>query len=849
MLPFFRKKPAGPAAKRPPKRGAWTAVFETAGRILYEAGPDSFAGRTIVVGRNRGCDWCTAGIDETLSSRHAELTVRRGALVIRDLDSRNGLYFRGERIKEHRFAPGDTVLLGSCKITVEAVRASDTADGPSFHRLERLNGPDAGAVIELGKDGAAEIAIGSDPGCEIHCFDTLVSHRHAVLSFKKDGSCWLRDAGSRNGTTVNGTALAKDKERMLRDGDIVGIAHLEFRFLDKDVVHVRAGVGRKLLVAAATVAVAVMGFSLWNAVRTGSGYLLSKSLRAAESWSTDQTDFSAAFEILAQATTARDADLYQRAIRDRYDQLSAWTNTIVTWRAVRADLSRGKWRTARQRFNNLSSWTWNATDAPVAHREAEAVQKLVGAFLDCREHLTSTDWSVSGVDEIRRFSADADRLDASLADAPDPNRRKWIAPVVSEARALLEEFRIETNELSLVSASLEPLVPTAAADPAPDAARRAAAALDDMLAANAERGRRRRNETVAFGGGTPLPRPVPFFSKAVEVCASAARQPLDGFASAELDIENNIRLIAEAKWTSVRTELKLPTRSVTDARTEFMRYREFLERKNAALCGETVLGEWKNRLESLRRHGFDFESGAVPAVFSELDDATLPDRILSFVPAGIAGFDGSSTAPVCDYDRFAGVQATTKYLQELKRGRSQSLAAAEYDKFGVGQTSKRPWRTTLQALREELRMLRSFNSFASESDHPLVRLVRQSDVSGNRCREAAVFVAGRIRRVENWKESFVDRCLDSDGERERILADVVDLLLERRPDDRKAKELGTRYGGLSDRVWDVSDAVNRGELDPSAGWGEIFRTALPSDEKPFVDALRWAAEQRGRTHP
>ena len=846
-MPAFKGKPAAAGKKRP--AGAWNAVFETGGRILYEAGPEAFGPRPLVVGRSRECDWCTAGIDGTLSARHAELSVKRGALFIRDLGSRNGIQFKGERVKEHRFAPGDAVLLGACKISVEPVRAA-AAGGLEYHRLERLNGPEAGDAVELRAEPGSEISIGSDPSCDICCPDTVVSRRHAVLSVRKDGSCWIKDAGSRNGTTVAGTPLTADKERLLKDGDVIGVAHLEFRFLDKDAVHVRAGAGRKLLVAAGTVAVAAMAFSLWNLARTGAGTLLARSLREAEKWTVEQTDFSAAFEFLDRAADARQAEMYRNAIKDRRDQLCAWTNTICAWREVRDGLSKGLWKTARQKFNRLSSWTWNASDAPAARREADAVQDLVNAFIDAREHLSGRDWSSSGMAETLRFAAAADGLAAALAGAPDPKSRKWAGPVVSESAALLAEFRVETNELAMVSAILGDLVPSASADPAPDAARKAAAALDDLLEANAARGRAQAGQKVSFGGGKPAPRPQPFFSKAVEVCATAARQPLDGFIAAERTIEDNLRLVAETRFGSVREELPLPDRSVTDSRTEFMRYREFLESKNGLLCGPSVRGEWEQRLKGLERKGFDFRTGGVPEAFSSLTNSGLAAGVLRFVPVGTPDPFVSESGPVCDYDRFVGAEALSAYLGELRHKRSNSWAASQYDKIGRA-PSKRQWRTVVQDLRDGLSTLRSFDRFAGDRASGMVALVRTAEVPGGRnmCAAAESFVSRLLARVDDWVEDFAEACETAGGAREEMLSEAVALLLSGDVPETRAKNLGIAFDALQKEVWAVFAAVNSGERDPRAGWLEILDMAIPSDDKAWTESLRKLSASGGGRGP
>lgn len=68
----------------------------------------------------------------------------------------------------------------------------------------------------IGRDRAAHFTVPSP----------VVSGRHAEL-FERDGKFWIRDLRSRNGTHVNGQAVL---EATLADGDIIHVAHSEFRF-------------------------------------------------------------------------------------------------------------------------------------------------------------------------------------------------------------------------------------------------------------------------------------------------------------------------------------------------------------------------------------------------------------------------------------------------------------------------------------------------------------------------------------------------------------------------------------------------------------------------------------------
>lgn len=63
--------------------------------------------RHAVLGRDSSCDITIPGTH--LSRRHAELAVKGGSLLIRDLNSSNGTYINNQRVTETALKPGDSV--------------------------------------------------------------------------------------------------------------------------------------------------------------------------------------------------------------------------------------------------------------------------------------------------------------------------------------------------------------------------------------------------------------------------------------------------------------------------------------------------------------------------------------------------------------------------------------------------------------------------------------------------------------------------------------------------------------------------------------------------------------------
>ena len=62
--------------------------------------------------------------------------------------------------------------------------------------------------------------------------------------------CYVKDNSSRNGIKINGTRQNEEAAltgQMLKDGDIVSVAYVDFRFWDRNVQHVRANIAQKIL--------------------------------------------------------------------------------------------------------------------------------------------------------------------------------------------------------------------------------------------------------------------------------------------------------------------------------------------------------------------------------------------------------------------------------------------------------------------------------------------------------------------------------------------------------------------------------------------------------------------------
>jgi len=97
--------------------------------------------------------------------------------------------------------------------------------------LKVLSGPNAGA--EIGIEKSHSYIIGKDPNsCDIVFQDLSVSRNHARLTVEADGSCFLEDLDSKNGTTINNKKL-EDKQE-LHSQDMISVGTTSILLIDRE---------------------------------------------------------------------------------------------------------------------------------------------------------------------------------------------------------------------------------------------------------------------------------------------------------------------------------------------------------------------------------------------------------------------------------------------------------------------------------------------------------------------------------------------------------------------------------------------------------------------------------------
>src|SRR2546425_1015642 len=158
-----------------------------------------------------------------VSVRHAELRFENGAWLLADLGSKNGTYLNGTRVSAPTpVKQGDVIRLAEAgpeyRVTTIAVELEATlAEHPGFQQPPKEAEQRAYGVTLLvtttGKRFEARgtrIRLGRGRECEVQPVetnDTSVSRVHAELTVGPSGGLVVRDAGSKNGTYLNGERI------------------------------------------------------------------------------------------------------------------------------------------------------------------------------------------------------------------------------------------------------------------------------------------------------------------------------------------------------------------------------------------------------------------------------------------------------------------------------------------------------------------------------------------------------------------------------------------------------------------------------------------------------------------
>ncbi|MGH8945554.1 MAG: FHA domain-containing protein, partial [Acidimicrobiia bacterium] len=133
-----------------------------------------------------------------------------------------------------RYAADEGLRLeGPMSVAIET--SDETPPGTVMFHVEVVPGaPTPWAKLvsreETHQVGRNRTLLGRDPEADLVLAHDDISRRHALI-WREQGSAWIRDLGSSNGTSVSGEEVGYAPTR-LSHGSVVGLAGHEYRFLE-----------------------------------------------------------------------------------------------------------------------------------------------------------------------------------------------------------------------------------------------------------------------------------------------------------------------------------------------------------------------------------------------------------------------------------------------------------------------------------------------------------------------------------------------------------------------------------------------------------------------------------------
>lgn len=175
-----------------------------------------------------------------ISGHHARLQQTADGFLIQDLQSKNGLFYKGQRVTQQVLRDGETVMLGP-EVTLQ-VRlhpgfvphmAPPPAPLPGTAVPAPVGVPAPSATRVLSLQAEETITIGRAPDNTITLDHPQVSRYHAMIE-RLGTRRRIKDLKSANGVFVNGQRI--EREAWLNDGDEIRIGGIKLR-LAADQVH------------------------------------------------------------------------------------------------------------------------------------------------------------------------------------------------------------------------------------------------------------------------------------------------------------------------------------------------------------------------------------------------------------------------------------------------------------------------------------------------------------------------------------------------------------------------------------------------------------------------------------
>jgi len=767
--------------------------LEHEGKVLYEISASEITAE-ITIGRAQDSTWCIPPTDRSASNKHAAIIKKRGSLIVVDRGSRNGIYFQGAKVPEHKLAAGDQIGIGDCRLYVEQPNAKDTnAPEREFNQLEQLNGELKGTIYKLDKQ---TVRIGSASDCEIILNDNLVSHFHASIEQKSDGGSWIRDLGSRNGTQVNGTTMsasANDTGRLLKDGDIITISYIELKYWDKYAVHIRSHWLLKTITVVLTIVVALLGYNLWQSAHPDAKKYIDKARDYAR-----VRQFDAARVQLESAQTARKADRYRAERKELAAQVDQWEDTVKKWEKVKVLLTEKKWIDANKILSpmlsqNMEMWRWNDTDANVSKNEALSAKQVIDAYLEGRTVLEADDSSVE------RLSRSSENLSAQLA-ALQRRMPEFCAQLVTYATDVDQELKLTVETLRNIEKRLQGFDNLEKLSPV---IKELETIRDESKAHGEERAKARKRYS-----GRPLR------------MAKDVLEPLYKLQRAKDVLDGNFAAVAALEFDKKSKVLPLPTVEECAVYPIMADKRLMIDKLFRQLEEDSM--QLERIVNSLRKSGMDV--GKVPACLAFVTDSKCLEEVFACDCLEHPLPKWTRTEPISSYDKVLGVEIFVEYLSQLPGEFDSSILA------------ERPFLPDVYVARTLYGYLETLLVFLEKDSMTMVK----QQTKNNKVIELALAIDDLLLQREQLVENLIARFQKSE-QRDGVIAGGMALLLakSKRLSSDFGDEVQTKYRRIRQKIL----ALNEGEKTPEQiieNRKKALEIGLPGDS---LIKQAWAAER------
>lgn len=220
------------------------------------------------VGKSSKNDIIINDPDNLVSREHAKIIVQsNGEIYIKDLNSTNGTYINGKRIKDAmRIYPNDDIRLAKTPLTWKQINDVQNKKPEGVGGGTKI--VENGNKMPLPPDAVAKFTIGRAGDNDIVINGATVSSHHATLVKKTSGEVVIIDNNSTNGTYVNGNRVSS---AILHDGDIVMLAKNYPLEWSKYVKAGGGGTNKSILIAIVAAAVLVLGFVAYKFIPWSDG--------------------------------------------------------------------------------------------------------------------------------------------------------------------------------------------------------------------------------------------------------------------------------------------------------------------------------------------------------------------------------------------------------------------------------------------------------------------------------------------------------------------------------------------------------------------------------------------------